>query len=107
MKLRACLAYAALAATNLPAAEVRLEAKVFIEVQADGKHCVIHKVKVLCADAVTHLRETLKLPLGTEVGVKAHQAAPYKDVKKVLDAVDASGFKHPVAVVIAGKEKQT
>jgi biopolymer transport protein ExbD len=91
-------------ASSLHAAEIRLEAKVFIEVQADGKHCTIRKIKVLCADAIAHLRDTLKLPPGTEVGVKAHQAAPYKEVKQVLEAVGKSGFAHPVAYITAPKK---
>jgi biopolymer transport protein ExbD len=88
-----------LMASSLPAAQIRLEAKEFIEVQADGKHCAIRKVRILCTDAIAHLQETLKLPAGTAVGVKAHQAAPYKEVKKVLDDVRMSGFVHPVAHV--------
>lgn len=100
-KVRASLVSALLVASSLHAAEIRLEAKVFIEVQADGRHCTIRKVKVLCADATTYLRDTLKLPAGTEVGVKAHQAAPFKEVKKVLEDVQKSGFVHPVAYLTA------
>jgi hypothetical protein len=88
-----------LTASSLHAAEIRLEAKEFIEVQADGKHCTIRRIRILCTDAIAHLRDTLKLPAGSEVGVKAHQAAPFREVKKVLEDVQKSGFVHPVATV--------
>lgn len=99
--------FAFITATSSAAAEVRIDAKVFIEVQADGKHCAIRKVKVLCADAMTHLREVLKLEPGTEVGVKAHQAAPFKEVKKMLGDVERSGFRHPVAHVQDPKDSKS
>jgi biopolymer transport protein ExbD len=86
-----------LVAASLHAAQIRLEAKIFIEVQADGRHCRIGKERILCADSIAHLRDTLKLPPGTAVGVKAHQAAPFKEVRKVLDDVRNSGFAHPVS----------
>jgi biopolymer transport protein ExbD len=90
--------------TSLHAAEIRLEAEVFIEIQAGGKICRIRKVDVPCEKAVAYLRETLKLPSGTAVGVKAGQTAPYKEVKKVLDDVHNSEFVHPVARVIDPKQ---
>jgi hypothetical protein len=99
----ASLCLIAFMASNLHAAEIRLEAKVFIEIQAGGKHCVIRKVRVLCADAITHLRDTLKLPAGTEVGVKAGLTAPFKDVKKVLDDVQKSEYVIPVAYLTEPK----
>ena len=93
-----------LVGSGLHAAELRLDAQVFIEVQADGKNCRIRKVKVPCADAIAYLRDTLKLPPGTGVGVKADQTAPFKDVKKVLDDVQNSEFLHPVAYLAAAEE---
>ncbi|MEO8315966.1 MAG: hypothetical protein ABI645_14385 [Pseudomonadota bacterium] len=93
-----------LAGSTLNATEIRLDAKVFIEIQADGKHCVVRKVKILCANAIAYLRDELKLEAGTEVGVKAGQAAPFSDVKKVLDAIEKSGFRHPVAYLTAPGE---
>ena len=92
-----------LGAPRAGTAEIRLDAKVFIEIQADGKHCVVKKVELLCAEAISYLQNTLKLPLETEVGVKAAQAAPYKDVKWVLDQVGKSGYVHPVAYLTEPK----
>jgi biopolymer transport protein ExbD len=95
-KHSAVLCAIVLLTSTLQAAELRVEAKEFIEVQADGRHCAIRKVRILCTEAIAHLQQTLKLPAGSAVGVKAHQAAPYKQVKKVLEDVEASGFVHPV-----------
>src|SRR6185369_8688136 len=92
--------------TSAFAMDTQLPTKVYIEVQTDGKHCTIKKVKVLCTEAISHLRDTLKLPLDTEVGVKAAQAAPYKDVKWVLGEVGKSGYLHPVAFLTPPKSRK-
>ena len=102
----ALLCTAALAASGANAAEIRLEATEFIEVQADGKHCLIRRIRLLCADAITHLRNELKLARGAMVGVKAHQAAPHSSVKQVLADVGNSEFRHPVARVQEPKDNK-
>lgn len=99
--LRAGLCTMVLMFASAHAAQIRLEASAFIEVQADGKHCAIRKVRLLCTEAIAHLKDILKLPAGAAVGVKAHQAAPYLEVRKMLDAVGESGFSRPVALVEA------
>lgn len=88
-----------LLSSTLIAAEVRLEARIFVEVQNDGKHCLIGKADVLCAELLPYLRETLSLRAGTPIGVKAGRAAPYKQVKAVLEQLRNSEFSPPVAVV--------
>src|SRR6185369_13065930 len=98
------LCVAILATLPVRAAEIRVDARVFIEVQAGGKNCAVQKVKVPCTSAVAYLRDTLKLPPGTEVGVKAGRSAPYQDVKRVLDDVQKSGFVIPVAYLISPKD---
>jgi biopolymer transport protein ExbD len=70
---------------------------VFIEVQADGQHCVIHKATVPCSEVLTHLRQVLKLTPGTWVRFKAGRAVPVEALKKVLDDVSHSEFATSLA----------
>ena len=74
-------------------------APVFIEVQADGQHCVIRKATVACSEVLTHLRQILKLAPGTWVRFKAARATPFEAVKKILDDVSHSEFATSAAYV--------
>jgi biopolymer transport protein ExbD len=74
-------------------------ASVFIELQADGQHCVIRKATVPCSEVLTHLRQVLKLAPGTWVRFKAARATPFEAVKRVLDDVSHSEFATSAAYV--------
>jgi biopolymer transport protein ExbD len=72
---------------------------VFIEVGADGQHCVIRKIPVECSEALAHLRNVLKLPPGTWVRFKASRAANYIALKKIMDDVTHSEYMTSIGYV--------
>jgi biopolymer transport protein ExbD len=82
---------------NAAAADAVRDIKVTLK--ADGEHCVVLDITIPCIDLATHLRDTLKLPRETVVQLRAGRSASYQSVRKVLDIIEKSGFRHPVASV--------
>jgi biopolymer transport protein ExbD len=83
---------------------VAAEPSVFIEVQADGQHCVVRKVAVLCSDVLTHLREVLRLPPGTWIRFKAGRVTPYEAIRKLMDDVQHSEYVTSAAYLPTPKD---
>jgi biopolymer transport protein ExbD len=75
-----------------------------VTLRADGEHCVVRAVTILCSDLAAHLRDTLKLPQETTIHLRAERAASYRSGRTVLDVIQKSGFKHPVAYLTEPSE---
>jgi hypothetical protein len=72
---------------------------VFVEVQADGQHCVVRKSVLPCAEVLARLRQVLKLAPGTWVRFKAGRATPFDALKKVMDDISHSEYTTSLAYV--------
>ncbi len=69
-----------------------------ITLKADGEHCVVRGLTIVCSDMAAYLRDTLKLPRETTIYLQAISAASYRvRARNVLDIIEKSGFNHPVA----------
>jgi biopolymer transport protein ExbD len=88
---------------HVQAAEPTASSEIRVTLKSDGEHCVVRDATILCSDLAAHLRDTLKLPRETMVYLRAGQAAPYQSVRKVLDIIEKSGFKYPVALLAEPK----
>lgn len=89
----------ALFATQGQAESAASSPSVYIEVQADGQHCVVRKVSMPCPEVLEHLRQVLKLAPGTWVGFRAGRSAPFEAIKKVMDDVSHSEYTTSAAYV--------
>ncbi len=67
---------------------------------------MVEKARILCADAITHLREVLNLPPGSRVRLRAGRAVSYKSVRAVMDMLDKSEYPLPVAYLTKQKPEQ-
>jgi biopolymer transport protein ExbD len=70
---------------------------VYLEIQADGKTCMVRGAAVDCGKVLLHLRQVLKLAPGSEVRFRADRAAPYGAVKGVMDSAQKSEYTTAVA----------
>jgi biopolymer transport protein ExbD len=68
-----------------------------VTLQADGEHCVVRKVRFLCADLPSHLRDNLKLPKDTMVRLRAGRTASFESIRRVLTIIEKSGYRYPGA----------
>lgn len=78
-------------------AELAPSSDVRVTLKSDGEHCIVRDVTIRCSDLASHLRDTLKLPRETMVYLRAGQTTHYQAVRKVLDIIEKSGFRYPVA----------
>ncbi|MEJ1966463.1 MAG: biopolymer transporter ExbD [Gammaproteobacteria bacterium] len=67
-----------------------------ITLMADGEHCLVSEVTILCSELSAYLRDTLKLPQETTIHLQAARAASYQSVRTVLDIIEKSGFSHAI-----------
>jgi biopolymer transport protein ExbD len=77
-----------------------------ITLRADGEHCVVREVTVLCSALPAYLRDTLRLPRKTTIHLQAARAASYQSVRAVLDLIEKSGFNHPVGYLTEPKSAE-
>jgi biopolymer transport protein ExbD len=101
IRYSAAVALALICSASL--AEVPASQEVSITIQADGAHCDVQKVKILCTDVVAYLRDVLKLPARSRVRLRAGRAVPHEPVKKVIDMLSKSDYPLPVAYLTEPK----
>jgi biopolymer transport protein ExbD len=78
-----------------------------ITLKADGEHCVVREVTILCSALPAYLRDTLRLPRKTTIHLLAARAASYQSVRAVLDLIEkSSGFNHPVGYLTEPKSAE-
>jgi len=75
---------------------------IFVTLQSDGERCTVRNVTIFCSDLETYLRDTLKLPYETVVRLRAGRSTSYQAVRRVLDLIEQSGFRHPARSVPKG-----
>ena len=90
----------ALVASETAAPDVR------ITLTADGEHCVVREVTILCSELPAYLRHTLKLPQKTTIHLQGTSAASYQSVRAVLDLIEKSGFNYPVGYLTEPKSAE-
>ncbi len=60
---------------------------------ADGNNCIVEGARLLCADALKHLRDVLKLPAGSLVRVRVEKVSTYESTAKVFELLQKSEYK--------------
>ena len=77
---------------------------IYIEFQADGHSCVVRGTSIRCIDVLSHLRNVVKAPAGTQVRFNVSPSAPFEPVWSVIEEVRKSEYRTPVGYLAPGLE---
>ena len=69
----------------------------------DDVNCLVDETNVPCAKVVAHLRDVLKVPVGTQLRIVPDKASPYEATAKLMEQFQKSEYKVKMGYVNAAE----